>query len=159
MLAAVPQVLAAPGEPLTSEAARFVVDGAKQALRACDLPRRTCHGRKLQLQAAQGGSSNDEERSVETLVQPGLRAEVVFPRDHRNAFLLGSVEVTSSKWSSLFGVAPGVDRVMVRARLGAPTASTEGPCDVYVSEETQSSAVVCYRGSVVARIRWEYFID
>jgi len=102
------------------------------------------------------GSANDEVRSLETLSQPGLTIIATFPQKKRK-FYLGVVEVSSTRWVSLDGIAPGSNRNVVRHSLGAPTSDPSAGCDVY--QHGEDLVRICYRQDVVKTIRWEYFVD
>lgn len=137
----------------------FVAHGADHVLRDCDLPARSCSGQTFVLRSREYGSSNDEDRSIETLALPGLVATVIFPIERPKDYYLATVEIDSVQHRSLFGLAPGVDRVAVLAKLGPPNAGVSEGCDRYFNDEIESHAFVCYRGDTVSRIRWDYFVD
>lgn len=141
------------------KAAKFVATGAAVALKHCDLPARRCNDKPLVVKNVVHGESNDEKRSVETLTQPGLEAEVVFVFPKRHPYYIGALTLTDAKWQSTGGLRVGWNRVAVLSLLGEPRSTSGDACDYYFNEPVQGQLSICYKNDLVRQMRWEYFVD
>lgn len=142
----------------TSGRDEFIAHGAASVVAGCDLPHRTCYGRRLSLRAVHLGDSNDERRQVELLTQPGLSIEVIFVVEHRQRHYLGMVEVRDRRWGPVAGIRVGTPRATVLRSLGSPDHWPTPDCAGYVHADTVE-AVVCFKSARVSSLRWQYFVD
>ena len=143
---------------LTTAAQNFIVKGAEPTLRKCALPKPRCGDAKLLGNENLPGESNDEKRLTRTITFDGLEIALTIPVMNRRRYLVGKVEISSSKWPVDHGLQVGQLQNRVVDVLGLPTTEA-GNCIQYFNEISQSSVGFCFSSGRIAKILWERWVD
>jgi len=149
-----------------ARAKRFVDDGMRTTLAACDLPRSCLHRAPLKATTMKRQTGNDLDVDQRELAFAGLDIELLY--------VLGSVElpkirpaqayrhpvileltVTAPEWPIDHGLRIGTLRAVVERVLGdGGAARGESACVSYVDRDTQNEARLCYVDDRLASIKW-----
>ncbi|WP_394778091.1 hypothetical protein [Undibacterium sp.] len=159
LLAGVAVTSAADETPKLSSAARdFIVKGATQVLKACDLPKGVCGKSRFTVTGESGGNSNDEKQVTRQMRLDNLELEMNYPVTNPRKFTLTQVSVNGGQWKMPRGLDLGSNAAKVKAALGQPSYVNDD-CFEYVYEEKQSGASLCFKDDKLVKLVWDQMID